>query len=118
MRSTGLTISQLGMLLNLNGSVDGKLPMKELEAALHVAQSTATDIASRLETKGMIASFGNPENKRSRWSLSTDSYGHSPSPMYFQRYLSYFFIEKLLTICSSTLPYDPKSAFVLQVKIL
>ena len=62
--TAGLTISQLGMLLNLNGSVDGKLPMKELEAALHVVQSTASGIASRLESKGIIESFGDPDNKK------------------------------------------------------
>ena len=32
--------------------------MKELEAALHVVQSTASGIASRLESKGIIESFG------------------------------------------------------------
>jgi DNA-binding MarR family transcriptional regulator len=38
--------------------------MKELEAALHVVQSTASGIASRLESKGMIESFGDPDNKK------------------------------------------------------
>lgn len=64
MRSTGLTISQLGMLLKLNESEEGKLQMKDLEKSLHVAQSTASGIASRLEAKGMIESFGDPDNKK------------------------------------------------------
>ena len=64
MRNTGLTITQLGILLKLNVSEDGKLPMKDLEKALHVAQSTATGIASRLEAKGMIESLGDPDNKK------------------------------------------------------
>ena len=64
MRSTGLTISQLGMLLKLNENKEGKLQMKDLEKSLHVAQSTASGIASRLESKGMIESFGDPDNKK------------------------------------------------------
>lgn len=64
MRSKGITMAQFGMLFNLYESESGKLSMKELETRLHVAQSTAAGIASRLEAKGLIESSGSSEDKR------------------------------------------------------
>lgn len=40
------------------------MPLKELEKALHVAQSTAAGIVSRLEQKGLVESFGDAEDRR------------------------------------------------------
>ena len=64
LRSQDLTLTQLGTLLELNAAADGQLTLKELERRLHVAQSTAAGIVSRLERKALVASFGDPEDRR------------------------------------------------------
>ena len=64
LRSQGLTLTQLGALLELYSATDEQLPLKELERRLHVAQSTAAGIVSRLERKALVASFGDPEDRR------------------------------------------------------
>lgn len=64
LRSQGLTLTQLGALLELYSAPDEQLPLKELERRLHVAQSTAAGIVSRLERKALVASFGDPEDRR------------------------------------------------------
>lgn len=38
--------------------------MKELEQILHVAQSTAAGIVSRLEQKGLVEALGDPDDRR------------------------------------------------------
>lgn len=64
LRSQDLTLTQLGALWELNASQEGQLTLKELERRLHVAQSTAAGIVSRLERKALIASFGDPGDRR------------------------------------------------------
>lgn len=64
LRSQDLTLTQLGALLELYSAPDEQLPLKELERRLHVAQSTAAGIVSRLERKALVASFGDPEDRR------------------------------------------------------
>ncbi|MGN1001318.1 MAG: MarR family winged helix-turn-helix transcriptional regulator [Oscillospiraceae bacterium] len=64
LRSQGLTIAQVTVLLHLNEAPDRALPLKELEKRLHVAQSTAAGIILRLEQKGLAEGFGSPEDKR------------------------------------------------------
>lgn len=64
LRSQDLTLTQLGALLELYSAPDEQLPLKELERRLHVAQSTAAGIVSRLERKALVESFGDPEDRR------------------------------------------------------
>lgn len=64
LRARDLTFSQLGALLELSAAPEGRLPLKELERKLHVAQSTAAGIVSRLERKGLVEPFGDAEDRR------------------------------------------------------
>ena len=52
LKAVGLTMSQLSVLLQLEASITGQIPLKALEKQLQVAQSTAAGIISRLEQKG------------------------------------------------------------------
>lgn len=64
LRTQDLTLSQLGALLKLNAASEGQLTLKELEKQLHVAQSTAAGIISRLERKYLVESIGDAEDRR------------------------------------------------------
>lgn len=64
LRSKELTTAQVGALFVLNSKQDGAMPLKELEHSLHVAQSTAAGIISRLEQKGLVESYGDPSDRR------------------------------------------------------
>lgn len=64
LRSSDLTLAQVSALLALRETPEGQLPLKELERALRVAQSTAVGIVKRLEQKGFVVSFGDPRDKR------------------------------------------------------
>ena len=64
LRSQDLTLTQLGALLELNSAADGQLTLKELEKRLHIAQSTAAGIVSRLERKALVATFDDLEDRR------------------------------------------------------
>lgn len=64
LRSQGLTLAQVGALLELYHAPERRLSMKELEKRLHVAQSTTAGIISRLEQKGLAEGFGDSEDKR------------------------------------------------------
>lgn len=64
LRSQGLTFSQMRVLLELSHASEGQLSLKALEQTLHVAQSTAAGIVSRLEAKGLVASAGDPKDRR------------------------------------------------------
>lgn len=64
LRAQDLTFSQLGALLKLDAASEGQLTLKELEKQLHVAQSTAAGIVSRLERKDLVESFGDAEDRR------------------------------------------------------
>ena len=64
LRSQDLTIAQLGALMVLNQSPERQMPLKELERKLHVAQSTAAGIITRLEQKGFVESFGDAADRR------------------------------------------------------
>lgn len=71
----GVTLSQMHMLITLHraeetGSDAPKL--KELERYFRVAQSTAAGIAVRLEKKGLVRSFTDPEDKRIKRLQITD----------------------------------------------
>ena len=64
LRSQDLTIAQLGALMVLNQLPERQMPLKELERKLHVAQSTAAGIITRLEQKGFVESFGDAADRR------------------------------------------------------
>lgn len=64
LRPQGLTMAQVGVLLILKDAPQTERSLKDIEQILHVAQSTAAGIVARLEQKGMLESFGNPQDKR------------------------------------------------------
>ena len=64
LRSQNITMTQLEVLALLNQAPEGRYSLKELEQILHVAQSTAAGIISRLEQKGFAAVFGDAEDRR------------------------------------------------------
>jgi len=64
MRSEDLTIVQFDTLLALDQSHQKQLPLKILEQRLHVAQSTAAGIVSRLEQKGLVEGLSDDSDKR------------------------------------------------------
>lgn len=66
LKSLGLTMSQLSVLLQLDDKTDGSMTLKEVEKALHCAQSTAHGLVTRLEDKGLIMSTGDSSDKRIR----------------------------------------------------
>lgn len=64
MRSHDITMAQCSVLLVLNEVSEKQMALKELERILHVAQSTAAGIVTRLEQKGLVESLGSPDDKR------------------------------------------------------
>lgn len=64
MRAQDITMAQCGALVILHGVPGQQMTLKELERLLHVAQSTAAGIVTRLEQKGLVESFGSPEDRR------------------------------------------------------
>ena len=66
MRKIGMTLSQSSVLLLLENDAEGTTTLKEIEKMLHCAQSTAHGLVTRLEEKGLVASSGDPEDKRIR----------------------------------------------------
>ena len=64
LRSQNITLAQLEVLNQLNQAPEGQYSLKELEQILHVAQSTAAGIISRLEQKGFVAGYGDAADRR------------------------------------------------------
>lgn len=64
MRSQDMTMAQTGALLSLDHTPGKQLSMKQLEKELHVAQSTAAGIISRLEQKGLVEGWNDAGDKR------------------------------------------------------
>lgn len=64
MRADDITMAQCGALVILGKTPARQLSLKELERLLHVAQSTAAGIVTRLEQKGLVESFGSLEDRR------------------------------------------------------
>lgn len=64
MRAQGMTMAQWDALVELNLAPEKQLSLKELEQRLHIAQSTTAGIISRLEQKGLVEGFGDPEDRR------------------------------------------------------
>ena len=64
MRADGITMTQCGALLALRDAPEEQMPLKELERALHVAQSTAAGVVARMEQKGLLEGFSDPDDRR------------------------------------------------------
>ena len=64
MRAQDMTLAQLEALIQLEQAPEGQRSLKELEQLLHVAQSTAAGIISRLEQKGYVEGFGDAGDRR------------------------------------------------------
>ena len=64
--SQNLTLTQMRVLMELESIPSRQLPLKELESLLHVAQSTAAGIVVRLEQKGYVESFTDPNDRRAK----------------------------------------------------
>ena len=72
LKASDLTMSQMEALIILSEQADRQMPLKSLERQLHVAQSTAAGIVSRLEQKGFIEAYGQPDDKRIKNIRMTD----------------------------------------------
>ena len=64
LKDSDLTMSQMEALIIISEHTDGQMSLKALEHELHVAQSTAAGIVSRLEQKGFIEAYGQSDDKR------------------------------------------------------
>lgn len=64
MRAQNMTMAQWDALLELDLVPEKQLSFKELEQRLHIAQSTTVGIISRLEQKGLVEGFGDPNDRR------------------------------------------------------
>ncbi len=64
LRSQDLTLVQNSVLMLLAELPGKQMTLKELEQLLHVAQSTTAGIVARLEQKGFIEGFGDPDDRR------------------------------------------------------
>lgn len=64
LRPLDLTMAQIGVLLALSESDGGTFSLKQLEQLIHVAQSTAAGIVSRLEKKGLVEGYGDSSDRR------------------------------------------------------
>lgn len=64
LRPQGLTLSQISVLMMLHDAEGRACQLKSIEKFLHVAQSTAAGVVSRLEQKKFVHSFGDDSDKR------------------------------------------------------
>lgn len=64
LKSSDLTLSQIGALLALRDEPDKKMPLKKLEKKLSLAQSTTVGIVARLKKKGFVETLDDPEDGR------------------------------------------------------
>ena len=71
-REMGLTFSQASVLRTLSNDSSCQMSMKELEKALHVAQSTTVRIVQNMERNGLVDSFGDVSDKRVKYIRLTE----------------------------------------------
>ncbi len=64
LRAQGLTLTQMNVLMLLEDLPEQTASLKDLEHALGVAQSTAAGVVARMEQKGFLTSFGDPDDRR------------------------------------------------------
>lgn len=67
-----LTFSQASVLRTLSNAPGCQMSMKELEKALHVAQSTTARIVQNMERNGLVDSFGDASDKRVKYIRLTE----------------------------------------------
>ena len=79
LRLQNITLAQLDVLVQLSHAPKGQYSLKELEQILHVAQSTAAGIISRLEQKGFVAGLGDAADRRIK-QVQITSAGVEPTP--------------------------------------
>lgn len=73
LRSDGLTMSQVWVLMNLMSAEHGVMPLKAVERSLAVSQPTAAGIVSRLEEKGLVCSWMDDGDRRVKLVSLTES---------------------------------------------
>lgn len=78
LRNLDLTFSQINVLRALVHTADKQMSLKELEKILHVAQSTTARIVAKMESKGLIESFGDASDKRIKY-IRLTQYGEQYS---------------------------------------
>ena len=78
LRNLDLTFSQINVLRALVHTADKQMSLKELEKILHVAQSTTARIVAKMESKGLIDSFGDASDKRIKY-IRLTQYGEQYS---------------------------------------
>lgn len=78
LRNLDLTFSQINVLRALLHTADKQMSLKELEKILHVAQSTTARIVAKMESKGLIDSFGDASDKRIKY-IRLTQYGEQYS---------------------------------------
>ena len=64
LRAEDLTMSQIAVLIALDQASEQTLSMKNLQDRFGVAQPTMFGTVKRLEAKGLVNSFANPQDRR------------------------------------------------------
>ncbi len=73
LRSQNMTFAQMHVLLLLHDAPNHQLPLKDLEALMHVAQSTAAGIVSRLQKKELVQALDDAADQRIKIVQLTES---------------------------------------------
>lgn len=105
LRNLDLTFSQINVLRALVHTADKQMSLKELEKILHVAQSTTARIVAKMESKGLIESFGDVSDKRIKY-IRLTQYGEQYSSNAKQK------LEEEETRLLSSLTETEKMVFV------
>ncbi len=64
LREKGLTLAQVRVLMELGAGDGAPKPLKELERRFRVAQPTVLGVVRRLEAKGLVQGFTDPQDSR------------------------------------------------------
>ncbi len=105
LRNLDLTFSQINVLRALVHTADKQMSLKELEKILHVAQSTTARIVAKMESKGLVDSFGDASDKRIKY-IRLTQYGEQYSSNAKQK------LEEEETRLLSSLTETEKMVFV------
>ena len=76
MQAHALTIQQAHALVTLMRAPEGSMTLKELEERFCAAQSTVAGLVSRLEKKGLVEGFPDPNDRRVKRVRLTEA-GHA-----------------------------------------
>lgn len=69
---SGLTLSQMRLQQILLEVPDHQMSFKDLEHRLHIAQSTTVGLINRLEKKGLVETWIDPEDRRTKLARLTE----------------------------------------------